>query len=114
MKTIILNGHNTKRNLIAGGTVANHKAACRMATMQWDDELASVAAFNVRQCAMAHDKCRNTDAFKYSGQNLGWRSFSGTPNYGSILQKLIDLWYNEVEYSNMNYIDSFPEFYNGP
>uniref|UniRef100_A0A1I8PS81 Venom allergen-1 n=1 Tax=Stomoxys calcitrans TaxID=35570 RepID=A0A1I8PS81_STOCA len=111
MQNIIVNRHNAKRNLVAGGTVANHKAACRMATMKWNQELANIAALNVRQCKMSHDSCRNTDAFKYSGQNLAWMSYSGTVNTNSMLENLVDLWYSEVKNSKMSNINSFPVTY---
>lgn len=114
MKAAIVQTHNEKRNFIAGGGAASLQPACRMATMQWDDELASVAALNVRQCKMAHDKCRNTDNFKYSGQNLAWRRYSGTPNYGNMLQKSMDMWYDEVSNTKMDYINNFPSAYKGP
>ncbi|XP_013105492.2 antigen 5 like allergen Cul n 1 [Stomoxys calcitrans] len=107
-KSYILDYHNEKRNLIAGGTVANHDAACRMATTQWDDELAKLAALNVRQCKMAHDKCRNTDTFHYAGQNLAYRTYSGSPKYEELLKITMDMWYDEVSLSNMGYINSYP------
>ncbi|XP_017474136.1 PREDICTED: venom allergen 5-like [Rhagoletis zephyria] len=112
-KNLIINAHNTKRNLVAGGNTAL-KPACRMATMQWDDELASLAALNVKQCQMKHDACHNTNAFKYSGQNLAWISFYGTPNVANLLQKSIDLWYNEVNDVKMAYINKYPRNYQGP
>lgn len=114
MKAAIVNAHNEKRNLIAGGGAAHLQPACRMATMQWDNELASVAAFNVLQCKMTHDKCRNTDTFLYSGQNLALRSYSGTPNYSSLFEKGLSMWYDEVSDTKMDYINSFPQGYQGP
>lgn len=110
----MVNAHNAKRNLVAGGGVANHDPACRMATMQWDDELASLAALNVKQCAIAHDKCRNTNAFSYSGQNLAWMGYFGTPNNPSMLTQAVDLWYSEVADSKMEYIKAYPKNYQGP
>ncbi|XP_013097876.2 antigen 5 like allergen Cul n 1-like [Stomoxys calcitrans] len=107
----IVNRHNTKRNLIAGGTVANHKAACRMASMQWTAELAKLAALNVRQCIMNHDACRNTDDFKYSGQNLARIPFWGKVNTRKMLFTAIDLWYSEVKNSKMSNINKFPATY---
>uniref|UniRef100_A0A1I8PZV0 SCP domain-containing protein n=2 Tax=Stomoxys calcitrans TaxID=35570 RepID=A0A1I8PZV0_STOCA len=109
MKDFIVDRHNAKRNLIAGGTVANHKAACRMATMQWDQELANLVGLNVRQCKMSHDSCRNTDSFKHSGQNLAWMKYSGSLNAKKLLDKAVNMWYNEVKYSKMEYINSFPD-----
>lgn len=85
-----------------------------MATMQWDDELASIAALNVMQCKIAHDKCRNTDTFLYSGQNLALSSYSGTPNYNNLFNVGLTMWYKEVNDTKMDYIDSYPRGYQGP
>lgn len=46
-KEILVDTHNEKRNLVAGGKEYKHKAACRVATMQWDDELAKLATLYV-------------------------------------------------------------------
>jgi hypothetical protein len=47
---------------------------------------------------MAHDQCRNTPRFKYSGQNLGYRAnskeFEGT---SSFINNIIWAWYNEIK-----------------
>lgn len=107
MKTTILQAHNEKRNFIAGGGHAYLKPACRMATMQWDEELASMAALNVRQCRMKHDKCRNTDTFRYVGQNLGWQPFSGNPDYNNLFQHIMSKWYAEGSYTRMDDIDYY-------
>lgn len=108
--------HNEKRNYIAGGNDPAHNAACRMATMQWDDELAYLAELNVRQCAMKHDSCHNTDAFKYSGQNLAWQGYSNQlPAMTTVLEKAVDQWYKEVTNSHSGIIEGgYPSNYNGP
>ncbi|XP_023302453.2 antigen 5 like allergen Cul n 1-like [Lucilia cuprina] len=114
LKKLLVDAHNVKRNFIARGGDSKHSPACRMSTMQWDDELAAVAAFNVKQCKMAHDKCRNTDAFKYSGQNLAWMGYYGIPNDAQKLTQAVDMWYSEVKDSKQTYIDSYPNGYSGP
>ncbi|XP_075158974.1 venom allergen-1-like [Haematobia irritans] len=114
LKKVIVKAHNTKRNLIAGGGHPNHEPACRMATMKWDDELAKIAALNVRQCKMAHDKCRNTKTFQYSGQNLAWMGFMGSANDVDMLNKAVNMWYEEVKDSKMQYIKKYPKSYSGP
>ncbi|KNC32017.1 hypothetical protein FF38_10695 [Lucilia cuprina] len=114
LKQVLVDAHNAKRNFIAGGGDPNHDPACRMATMQWDDELAAIAAFNVKQCKMQHDKCRNTDAFKYSGQNLVWVSYYDYPNDAERLKQYVDIWFSEVKNSNRTIIASYPMNYKGP
>lgn len=113
-KKILVDTHNEKRNLIAGGGDAKLSPACRMATMEWDDELANLAALNVMQCKMAHDKCRNTDAFKYSGQNLAWFGFTGPVDHAAKLKQSVENWFSEVKDTKQSYIDSYPNGYSGP
>lgn len=115
-KSLLVNAHNEKRNYIAGGNDANHNKACRMATMQWDDELAYLAELNVLQCAMKHDSCHNTDAFKYSGQNLAWMASSSPDlNVANSLQNSVQMWYDEVVNSNSGIIQGgYPSGYSGP
>ncbi|XP_073835065.1 antigen 5 like allergen Cul n 1-like [Musca autumnalis] len=113
IQDLIVRGHNEKRNFIAGGGDAKHQPACRMATMQWDPELASLAELNVRQCKMQHDKCRNTNKFLYSGQNLITIGYYGNPNDTVMFQKALDVWYEEVKYSNMTFIRKYPANYKG-
>ncbi|XP_067635239.1 venom allergen-1-like [Eurosta solidaginis] len=111
---IILQMHNNKRNQVAGGQT-KLQPACRMATMQWDDELARIAAFNVKQCQMRHDACRNTNTFRQSGQNLVMITFqTGTLKVPEMLRKAINLWYNEISNVQMSQINSYPSGYNGP
>ncbi|XP_065365390.1 antigen 5 like allergen Cul n 1-like [Calliphora vicina] len=114
MKQLLIEGHNEKRNIVAGGGVSHLKPACRMATMQWDDELASVAAYNVKQCKMQHDKCRNTDKFQYSGQNLAVMGFYGEVNNTARITQSIGLWFEEEKYTKQAFIDKYPKNYSGP
>ncbi|XP_028894690.2 antigen 5 like allergen Cul n 1-like [Zeugodacus cucurbitae] len=112
-KDLIVDSHNNKRNTVAGGKT-KLKPACRMATMQWDNELAELAALNVKQCQMKHDACRNTDAFKYSGQNLAWITFYNTPNATKLSLQSVDMWYDEIDDTKMEYINKYPNNYQGP
>ncbi|XP_067635237.1 venom allergen-1-like [Eurosta solidaginis] len=113
-KNIILRIHNRKRNQVAGGQT-KLSPACRMATMQWDDELARIAGFNVKQCQMRHDACRNTNTFSQSGQNLAMITFqTGNLNIQQFLRKAVNLWYNEIANVQMTHINNFPSGYSGP
>ncbi|KRF98156.1 uncharacterized protein Dwil_GK27581, partial [Drosophila willistoni] len=47
-------------NQLAGGGFSGFTPADRMATVQWDDELAHLAKFNVLKCILKRDRCRNT------------------------------------------------------
>lgn len=114
LQKTIVDGHNSKRNFIAGGGNPQIRPACRMATMEWDNELAELAALNVKQCDMNHDKCHNTDAFKLSGQNLALISFYGKADHAALLTETIEMWYAEVKHCRQSYLDSFPHRYSGP
>ncbi|XP_013097886.1 antigen 5 like allergen Cul n 1 [Stomoxys calcitrans] len=109
LKDYIVNGFNEKRNFIAGGGNHIHKSACRMATMQWDYELAKLAELNVRQCEMKQEACHNTMAYPMSGQNLAWKTYSNEPDYPALVESVVQMWYDEVNHSKMEYIEKYPD-----
>lgn len=112
MKEIILDLHNEKRNYIAGGLDRIHTPACRMATMQWDNELAYLAELNVKQCKMAHDKCHNTKAFRYSGQNLALLNYVNVDDSERMFTMAVSKWFSESENTPMDYIRAYPAHLN--
>ncbi|XP_065366135.1 antigen 5 like allergen Cul n 1-like [Calliphora vicina] len=114
LQQVLVDALNEKRNLIAGGGDANHSPACRMGTMEWDDELAVNAELTVKQCQMNHDRCPNTDAFKYTGQKHAWISFFGAVDDAEKLKESVEMWFSEVKDSQPSYIDSNPNGYSGP
>lgn len=63
IKKEILEVHNKLRNDIALGKISNYSPASNMATMKWDQQLASFAELNVRNCKFEHDMCMNTGTF---------------------------------------------------
>lgn len=76
-----------------------------MAQTVWNDELASLAELNTKQCKMQHD-CHNTLQFSYSGQNIGIQGASKsfqTPT--SVVDAVITDWYNENANANQSDID---------
>ncbi|EDV33591.2 LOW QUALITY PROTEIN: uncharacterized protein Dana_GF19647 [Drosophila ananassae] len=113
-KQAIVDRTNEYRNIIAGGLNANLSAACRMATIKWNDELAYLASLNVKSCAMRHDGCHNTDAFDWSGQNLAWMGWYSPLNVTHYVQWGVDMWYGEAVYTKQAYIDAYPSNYQGP
>ncbi|XP_011179043.1 antigen 5 like allergen Cul n 1 [Zeugodacus cucurbitae] len=112
-KDALIQMHNEKRNTVAGGDT-KLKPACRMATMDWDDELASLAMLHAKRCEIDHDPCRNTDTFLHSGQNIAWMNFYGTPNITIMSKRSIDLWFNEIMDTEQAFVDKYPRGYNGP
>ncbi|XP_064537065.1 antigen 5 like allergen Cul n 1-like [Drosophila montana] len=105
--------HNEYRNFIAGGGDSKLSPACRMATMQWSDELAYLASLNVKSCQMSHDGCHNTDDFKWSGQNLAWIGYFNPLNATANAISSVTMWYNEVSNTQQSQIDAYPSNYNG-
>ncbi|XP_011179044.1 antigen 5 like allergen Cul n 1 [Zeugodacus cucurbitae] len=112
-KSFIVRLHNNKRNYVASGR-SKYNAACRMGSMQWDNELAAMAALNVKQCQMKHDACRNTPRFQHSGQNLAWGSCPNNPSVRKLFRQFNNLWYSEGRYANTTIIDKYPDNYIGP
>ncbi|XP_001984602.2 antigen 5 like allergen Cul n 1 [Drosophila grimshawi] len=66
----ILKAHNENRQRLANGKNMTLPRAARLVVMQWSEELATLASYNVRMCHPKHDDCHNTANFKNSGQNI--------------------------------------------
>lgn len=103
----IVDLHNKFRNQIAGGKIPNHLSAVRMGTVEWDWDLAYLAGLNVKTCEFDHDQCRNTVNYPYSGQNIARKSYRNK-NFSlrEILEKQIQAWFDEHEFSNMKEINA--------
>ncbi|XP_002060175.3 venom allergen-1 [Drosophila virilis] len=91
---LILKEHNDRRNLLAGGGLSGFPSALHMATMAWDSTLAQVAAYNTLQCRMAHDECRNTNTYRYAGQNLSVL-YTRSIDVAEFLRQRIAAWFEE-------------------
>lgn len=109
--------HNVRRNNLALGVLPSYATARRMATIRWSPILASLAAYNVKQCAMKHDACHNIPKFPQSGQNLAIISYSGNAasrTNTDLITDAISLWWNEKQNANMAIINSYPSSWSGP
>lgn len=114
-KNDIVNSHNEKRNQVAGGKIAKHQSAVRMATIQWDDELAYLAGLNVKTCNYGHDQCRNTDTFGFAGQNIAKKWWYGkNPEIKTLLLEQINNWFGEFKDSDMSKINKVARSSSGP
>ncbi|XP_075154961.1 venom allergen-1-like [Haematobia irritans] len=74
-----------------------------MGTVSWDNELARLAEYNVRQCRMQHD-CHATAVFPNSGQNLAWQGYFGNLNVRQQTATSLNAWYNEHQLANIDFI----------
>ncbi|KAH8287311.1 hypothetical protein KR054_005669, partial [Drosophila jambulina] len=116
-KKITVNLHNKLRNQLASGKLTKYKPAKRMATMKWNNELASLAALNVKQCQMSHDACHNTQTFKASGQNLATFGSTGditTTPAATLIRDSVNAWWNEKKDANQSIMAKYPSNYSGP
>ncbi|XP_026472101.1 venom allergen 5-like [Ctenocephalides felis] len=98
-KRMILHHHNWYREKVATGkgrsTYGTFPRAANMHYMDWDEELAYLAAMNVKQCEMEHDECRAVDV--KSGQNLGFIASSHPKSVEHNIGKVIRGWYKEIK-----------------
>lgn len=111
-KNLILRLHNRLRNKVALGKLPGYPKAVRMPILRWDNELAYLAELNVKQCEMKHDECRNTDKFKYAGQNLAYIGGGTQPNAERI-KTLVKAWFDEYKDANSSFIDVYRSHPNG-
>ncbi|EDW29954.1 GL15814 [Drosophila persimilis] len=103
---LILQLHNERRNQIAGGGVSGFPSAVQMATMSWDPALAQLSAYNVLQCRMAHDECRNTNTYRYAGQNLSIL-FTRSVDVDDFLRQRIASWFDENRYATSGDMENY-------
>ncbi|KAM7344407.1 uncharacterized protein ACRADG_011144 [Cochliomyia hominivorax] len=110
-KQAILDFHNNQRNFVACGGLYKKfglKPGCRHAVITWDKELEKTAFLHTSYCNFAHDKCRNTVKYPFSGQNLGIMSIgSKQHNAATYINIITYLWYTEYRDTLMEMIDSF-------
>lgn len=102
LRQAIVSKHNLLRNQIAEGKLKRYQPAKRMATMRWSPELAKLAEYNVKQCKMNHDQCRNTNKFAYAGQNGAKNEWSGQNRPVAVVaREQIQNWFNENKKCSM-------------
>ncbi|KAG5683322.1 hypothetical protein PVAND_012608 [Polypedilum vanderplanki] len=106
----ILNEHNRLRNRIASGVEVRFKTAARMTSMIWNKQLALFAELNARTCLFQHDECRNTEKFKYVGQNIAMTQANlDYPDLTVFLNNSINDWYGELKDASQSDIDSYQQ-----
>uniref|UniRef100_A0A336KUT9 CSON015468 protein n=1 Tax=Culicoides sonorensis TaxID=179676 RepID=A0A336KUT9_CULSO len=101
----IVHKHNVLRNDLAGGRIGEFPAAKRMPLIQWDPELAYLAKLNMMRCIYGHDKCHNTQKFKWSGQNIAWSYNYPSDSYH--IESMLDSWWNEYRDCPISEITKF-------
>ncbi|XP_030377498.1 venom allergen 5 [Scaptodrosophila lebanonensis] len=112
LRNFILHKINFYRNKVASGNFSGFAAAHRMASVQWDPELATLAELAVKQCPRQPDECRNTRRFKHVGQILGHVIFS-TKRYSDIqlLEHKLGNWFRQYKRANsqLNAVEGGPD-----
>lgn len=86
-----------------------HQVNFHVHHQKWNSEVASIAAYNVKQCQMKHDGCRKTQNNQYSGQNLYWSGYSGSskPDMKNQIKGAIAKWFSESKDARQSDIDRF-------
>ncbi|XP_014093498.1 antigen 5 like allergen Cul n 1 [Bactrocera oleae] len=111
-KKLFLGEHNKYRNEIAKGLTFEPAAA--MATLEWDDELAYFAEFNVKQCGIIYEdqKCFTTARYNTLDQNIGWlfnikSKFNRSNIFNEIKEHIRVYWYEQYHDCTQTEIDSY-------
>lgn len=108
LQNFIVTVLNQLRDGVAKGGFGGLSPAARMASVRWDPDLAYVAEFNVRNCYLNHDDCRNTKKFPNAGQAVAYRAFKGNiPDLEDIIKDCFGLWMKENIYAHMSDILTF-------
>ncbi|XP_016963041.3 venom allergen 5.01 [Drosophila biarmipes] len=93
MIALILDKHNDYRNKFAGG-IGNHAKAARMATIQWDSELAKVADALVRRCEPIRDQCAKTPNNLFAEVSYSLEKYFCMTTKKDALRKQLDYWFD--------------------
>uniref|UniRef100_A0A1A9W0G0 SCP domain-containing protein n=1 Tax=Glossina brevipalpis TaxID=37001 RepID=A0A1A9W0G0_9MUSC len=107
IRELILDYHNRQRSWVAAGKGGTFKMACRMGMMQWDDELALLAEYNVKRCAVKRDACLRTVRFASPGQNIGFSTSANQRPLKEMVEVIIKKWIQEIEKVKPEYIYSY-------
>lgn len=94
---LVLDTHNSYRNIVAAGLLEGYPRAAKMLTLHWEDELAYFSEANTRQCVMKHDKCRNSSKYSYVGQNVCHSYSVNRTTPEKVITDCIDLWFLESQ-----------------
>lgn len=97
----MVEAHNAKRNLIAGGGIKKFNSAVRMGAMKWSRELAEQAELNVRDCYFHHDQCHDTKNIKASGQSIALFPLDRSNNASKTALEAVDHWFDEYKDATM-------------
>lgn len=95
-KRLIEGEHNNDRSEVALGGLG-FPPADRMPPLIWNEELAYLAELNVMRCEFGHDKTRQTDEFKFAGQNIAQIGGGTYPDEETAYKQMIKLWYDEYK-----------------
>ncbi|KAH8303301.1 hypothetical protein KR059_006124 [Drosophila kikkawai] len=107
-RQLLLDMHNLARSRIASGELEGYQSAAHMPVLRWDSELEQMAALHAKRCQFAHDKCRNTPRFAFSGQNIGYfwigREFK---SHSRRMKSFVINWFREYQDANQTFIDRY-------
>lgn len=110
VERFLLRRFNELRDSVAKGGFNGLSPASRMGTLKWNPELAYLAEFNVRDCVLRHDECRNTKFTQNAGQTVGYRGIKGKlPELEDILRDIIGVWLREKSRTSMVNIMKYVE-----
>lgn len=105
-KKLLVHLHNHYRNKIAAGKIGKFPEASRMGVMQWDDTLQETAELHVSHCHFAHDQCRATPQYPYSGQNIYFQATVGyEPNSTDAIERGLKGWFEEWKMAKPSIVD---------
>ncbi|EDW97868.2 uncharacterized protein LOC6537610 [Drosophila yakuba] len=114
IEKFLLRRFNELRDSVAKGGFNGLSPASRMGTLKWNSELAYLASFNVKDCVLRHDECRNTNFTQNAGQTVGYRGIRGkVPELEDILRDIIGVWMRENAGTSMVNIMKYNDLEDG-
>ncbi|XP_052844165.1 venom allergen 5-like isoform X1 [Drosophila gunungcola] len=99
MRTLILNNHNTYRDLVAGTKFHRLPTAGRMLKMMWDSDLAYLAELLVKRCDLhPTDHCISTELFSAPGYHAVYNKFKKNEDAFRIVRSQLNSWYDQYKH----------------
>ncbi|GAB0087271.1 venom allergen 5 [Sergentomyia squamirostris] len=107
-KMLFLKLHNRLRDRFSRGKIPNFSQAAKMPILNWNDELAKLAEYNVRTCIFDHDECRATNACPFAGQNLGWvASWPNVVDENFVIKNITREWFYEYRFASQENTNNY-------
>uniref|UniRef100_A0A6P4EV98 Venom allergen 5-like n=1 Tax=Drosophila rhopaloa TaxID=1041015 RepID=A0A6P4EV98_DRORH len=99
IKNLILNHHNTYRDVVAGTGFHRLPTAGRMLKMMWDSDLAYLAKLLVKRCDLhPTEHCMSTEVFSAPSFHAVYNKFKKNEDAFRVVRSQLNSWYDQYKH----------------